>query len=528
MKNEHNSNDNFIIEPERRIPIYKKVDVIVAGSGPGGLGAAISAARNGAETLLVERNSFLGGMATASLQNWYGGPYDIPYGISKEVAQRLDKLGAARYIERGRFPPATTGYPPLTYHISFDPETFKFVASDMVREAGAKTLTNTVAADAIVEDRKVRGIIIENKSGRQAILADVVIDATGDADIAARAGAPIDKLPESGYLMAMIMLFRVGGINYKKIAEYARQHLQDFTPGSGVPPGDFDGTNLASIQGMGGWFSLVKEAREKGDLPRDFRTGWGREGFSIAGVSPANIKNGLGYFDIIHVWKRFPWNAEDIAQAESDGRERIRTFVQFLKKVSGFEDSFLIDIAHSIGLQDSRRIIGDYVLTRKDIYEGRTFEDNAALLSLSWPDVPVTEYDGWIMHPADGSQGDEHYQRQIQGVPYFQAVCGVPFRCLIPKGFDGLLVAGQTISMTYMAHEPGTCRNMVTCMNFGQAAGTAAAIAAKQKIALRQVNIPTLQKTLESQGVVLRKESIDLSEIRRMLELRGIKIGHVA
>jgi hypothetical protein len=279
---------------------------------------------------------------------------------------------------------------------------------------------------------------------------------------------------------------------------------------------------------MGGWFSLIKEAKEKGDLPKDFRSGWGRDGFSVAGVSPANIKSGLGYFDIIHVWKHFPWNAEDVCEAESDARERIRIFVQFLKKVPGFENSFLIDIAHSIGLQDSRRIIGDYVLTREDIYRGRTFEDDIALLSLSWPDVPVTEDDGWIMHPSDGSQGDQKYLKQIEGAAYFQAVAGVPYRCLIPKGFEGLLVAGQTISMTYMAHEPGTCRNMVTCMNYGQAAGTAAAMAVKHGVSLRKVNIPELQKTLESQGVVLNKKAIDLSEIRRMLEIRGFKIGHVA
>jgi hypothetical protein len=241
-----------------------------------------------------------------------------------------------------------------------------------------------------------------------------------------------------------------------------------------------------------------------------------------------NIKNGLGYFDLIHVWKRFPWNAEEITEAEANGRERIRSFVRFLRQVPGFENSFLIDTAHSIGLQDSRRIIGEHMLTRQDIYNGRTFEDDIALLSLSWPDVPVTEYDGWIMHPSDGSQGDERYQRQIEGVPYFQAVAGVPYRCLIPKGFDRLLVAGQTISMTYMAHEPGTCRNMVTCMNYGQAAGTAAALAVKQGISPREIDVPALQKILRSQGVVLDKKAIDLSEIRRMLELRGIKIGHVA
>ena len=518
----------FVRETERNIPVYKKVDVLVAGSGSAGLGATVAAARNGADVLLVERHSFLGGMSTASMQVWFGGPTEIMSGIPKEVAQRLDALGAARYIERGRFQPAASGISPLTYHISFDPETWKYLASDMVRQAGAKVLTNTWAVDAIVENQVVKGIIIENKSGRQAILADVVIDASGDADIAARAGAPMDKLPKTGNLMAMVMLFRIGGVNYQRIAQYARENPDDFFPGSGVPPGDFDGVNQASIEGIGGWISQVRAAREKGILPPDWRSGWGREGFSICGVSPYAIKNGLAYFDLIHLWKRFPWNAEDVCESEYEGRERIRTFVNFLKTVPGFEQSFLIDTATSIGIQDSRRIIGDYVFSREDLRQGRTFDDTISLHTLTWPDVPVTEDEGWIMHPSDSSQGDDKYKKKVKDVPFFQVIFGIPYRCLIPQKIDRLLVAGQTISMTYMAHEPGPCRGMVACMAWGQAAGTAAAIAAKQGISPRQVDILTLRKTLESQGVVLDKSTIDLTEARKMAELRGAKITHVA
>jgi hypothetical protein len=522
------ANASFITEAKRRNPVYKKVGVVVAGSGAGGVGAAIASARNGADTMLVERHSFLGGMATASMQTWFGGPFDIPNGISKEVMQRLDKIGAGRYIERGRFQPAAKGLSPLTYHMSFDPESYKYLLSDMVREAGAKVITNTWVVDTIVENKVVKGVVIENKSGRQAILADVVIDATGDADVAFRAGAQMDTLPKSGLLMSMIMLFRVGGVNYKRIAEYARQHPEDFSKGTGVPPGDFDGSNLASIQGMGGWYSFVEEAKKTGLLPHDFKSGWGNEGFSISGVSPFAIKHGICYFDIFHVWKRFPWNAEDIFLAEADARERIRVFVNFLMTVPGFEDSFLIDIASNIGLQDSRRIVGEYMLTRKDEYEGRTFEDQVALLSINWADVPVTEYDGWIMHPADGSQEDERYKKTIKDATWFSSVFGFPHRCLIPKGYDGILVAGQTVGMTYMAHEPGTCRNMTTCMNFGQAAGTAAAIASKQGISPRKVDIPTLKKTLENQGVVLDKKAVDMNETWKLTESRGRKIGHIA
>ncbi len=519
--------DNFVKEAARNTPVCEKVGVLVAGSGSAGLAATVAAARNGANVLLVERNSFLGGQAAASYQVWFGGGTDILTGFAKEFAERLDDIGAAKLLERYRTQTPETGIQPLSYHISVDPEEWKNVAFDMVEEAGAKILTNTWVVDAIVEGEEVKGVIIENKSGRQAILADIVIDATGDADIAARAGVPMDKLPKSGYLMSMVMLFRLGGVNYKRIADYAREHPDDFNPGSGVPPGDFDGMNMASIQGMGGWMSVVKEAKRRGDLPIDWRSGWGRDGFGICGVSPSAIERGICYFDLIHIFKRFPWNAEDVCQAELEGRKRIRTFVKFLKTVPGFESSYLIDIAHSIGLQDSRRIIGDYVLTRKDIYEGRTFDDDICLITITWPDVPVSEDEGWIMHPSDGSQGDETYQRQIREITYFQTVFGVPYRCLIPKNVDRLLIAGQTISMTYMAHEPGPCRGMVPCMHWGQAAGTAAAIAVRQRVSPRKVDIATLRRTLERQGVNLRKEVIDLSEVRKNIERRGAKISRI-
>ena len=230
---------------------------------------------------------------------------------------------------------------------------------------------------------------------------------------------------------------------------------------------------------------------------------------------------------MIHVFKRFPWDAEGVCAAEQEGRKRVREFVKFLKTVPGFEKSYLIDMPQSIGLQDSRRIIGDYVLTRKDIHEGRTFEDDICLITLTWPDVEVSEDEGWIMHPSDGSQGNKTYQQQVKDIQYFQSVFGVPYRCLIPKNIEGLLVAGQTISMTYMAHEPGPCRGMVPCMHWGQAAGTAAALAVKQGITPRQVDTTALRKTLEKQGVNLRKDAIDLNEVRENIKRRGAKISRI-
>ena len=519
---------DFVREPERRIPVYKRVGVLVCGSGSAGLPAAVCAARNGADVLLVERNSFLGGESTAAYQNWFGGPTDILTGFAKEYAERLDERGAARLLKRYKTQTAATGIQPLTYHISIEPEEWKYLAADMVKEAGARVLTNTWVADAIVENREVKGVIIENKSGRQAILADVVIDATGDADIAARAGAPIDRLPKIGYLIAMIPGFRVGGINYQKIAEYVKKHPEDFR---GLPSDfNFDGENMATVQGLSGWSSIVEEGRKRGEFPDDLQ-GMGLQ------IYPAAIKRGIGYFIGAHLsssikeGKRFPWIAEDVMRAELDGRNRARKFVEFLKKrVPGFESCFLIDVSPHVGAQDSRRIIGEYVLTRKDEYEGRTFDDDIALITITWPDIRVSEAedDGWMMHPVVETM-DSAWREGMRG-PRFQVIFGIPYRCLIPKGYDGILVAGQTISMTYMAHEPGPCRGMVPCMHWGQAAGTAAAIASKQRISPRQVDIATLRKTLESQGVNLRKDVIDLSEVNKRLEFAdpNAKISHKA
>jgi hypothetical protein len=392
----------------------------------------------------------------------------------------------------------------------------------LLDEAGVKVITNTMAVDAIVENHVVKGVIIENKSGRQAIMADVVIDATGDADIATRAGAAIDKLPKGEYLIAMIPAFRVGGINYKAVAEYARQHPEEFRPGNGVPPGDFDNENMASIQGISGWSSIINQGKKSGEFPADL------PGVNLQ-INPGAIKNGIGYIIGSHLsssikdGKRYPWVAEDVTKVEREGRERARKVTEFLKKrVPGFESCFLIDCSPSVGPQDSRRIIGEYVLTRKDVREGKIFPDDIALITLPGPDLPVTEDSGWGMHLVVEEMGDTW--RKAFSAPRFQTIFGIPYRCLIPKGFDGILVAGQTVSMTYMAHEPGPCRGMIPCMHWGQAAGTAAAIASLQKISPRHVDIPTLRKTLESQGVNLRKEAIDLSDVLKRYEGPGSEV----
>ncbi len=323
----------------------------------------------------------------------------------------------------------------------------------------------------------------------------------------------------------MIPGFRLGGLNYPKIAEYARQHPEDFRPGAGVPPGEFGGDNMASIQGLAGWYSLIEEGKKKGEFPEDLPS------INLQ-MNPQQIKRGITYIVGAHLSSfkkdgpRFPWNPEDVQTVQNEARKRAQKLVAFLqKRVPGFESCYLLDISTSVGPQDSRRRIGEYVLTRKDEYEGRVFDDTIALITITWPDVPVTEDGGWGMHIL-AEEMNEEWRKPLNG-PRFQTVFGVPYRSLIPQGFDGILVAGQTISMTYMAHEPGPCRGMIPIMHWGQAAGTAAAIASQQRISPRQVDAALLRKTLESQGANLRKDAIDLSDVMKRFEGK-VAISHKA
>jgi hypothetical protein len=331
----------------------------------------------------------------------------------------------------------------------------------------------------------------------------------------------------------MVPGIRVGGINFRRIVEYAREHPEDFAPGLGVPPGDFDGENMASVQGITGWYSLVKKGIQNGDFPSDLVSPIGRS-TPIPSVSlqinPLLIKRGIAYLIGAHLSQSFrggilyPWNAEDVTIAQNQALKRARLLVSFLQKhIPGFENCYLLDVSPTVGPQDTRRIVGEYMLTREDIRQSRTFHDEVCLVAMLWPDVPVIEYSGWMMH-APIEENVSKWLEVFLNTPRFETVFGVPYRCLIPKGFDGILVAGQTISMTYMAHEPGPCRGMPFCMQTGQAAGTAAAIAVKQKTSLKEVDPSTLRSTLESQGVNLRRDLVDLSEHRKRVESRGMKI----
>ena len=211
----------LVREAPRETSVVREVDVLVCGGGQSGIGAAIGAARGGAKTLLVERNAWLGGPATAALMNTWNVPVDKMTGIAKEVALSLHQKGAG-IISGPTFP--------------FDPETYKGLAVDLIEQAGAEILTYTWVVDPIMENKRIRGVMVQNKSGRQAILAKVVVDTTGDADIACAAGAEYVKGRESdGKMRPMSVLFRIGGVDVAQAVKYCRTNPQNFTAAAGLP-----------------------------------------------------------------------------------------------------------------------------------------------------------------------------------------------------------------------------------------------------------------------------------------------------
>lgn len=492
---ESNCEHDIVREPERSTPVYEKVNVAVIGGGPSGVAASIAAARNGANVLLVERTAAPGGTGATAFVSEFHSSQNFG-GIYGEILERLKvKRGVAANIRNEQF------------EVSYDPELLRFVFIELLEEAGASVLLHTWAVDTIVEESVVKGVLIENKSGRQAILADVVIDASGDADIAARAGAAMQPYVEP---QPMTMIFRMGGVDYDVIEEYARAHPDDFRAMWGIPPNDIDGSKVVHVSG---WNSFIERAKAEGILP-----GYFGNFFSIYGITPAYRKNSIGMIYATRVLYRDPFEGKDLSDAEIEGRKQVRECLPFFQTIPGFQHAFLIDVAPSIGVRDSRRILGDYTLTRDDMFGNVVFEDNILLSVHRGPNVR-----GWRMHPADGSEGSRDHDRVTGNETAIHVlVHGVPYRALLPRGLERLLVAGKTISMEYEAH--ARCRDQPECMGFGEAAGVGAAIATRQEITPREVDGRHLRALLMEEGA-MNRENVDVEKAKEELVARGREVA---
>jgi hypothetical protein len=409
-------------------------EVIVAGGGTAGIAAAVAAARNGVDTILIERYGFLGGTMTAGLVNpfmtFHAGGEQIIKGVFQEIIDRLKDLD---------------GYDEETK--AFDTEAMKLVADRMVKEAGVKLLLHTYITDVLVtREGAVRGVEVRNKSGRQVLLGKVTVDATGDGDVAVMAGAPYEKgRREDGLTQPMTLNFRLGGVDVER-----------------MPPRE-------EIN------RLFEEAKAKGEIsiPREnvlfFPT----------------TRRGEIHFNTTRVVKADGTKAEDLTYAEIEGRRQMAELIEFLRRrVPGFENAYLLMSGVQIGVRETRRIIGEYILTGDDIVEARKFED--AIARGSYPiDIHSPTGEGTVI------------KRLPLGESY-----DVPYRCLVPKKVDNLLVAGRCISSTHEAQ--AAIRVIPIVVAIGQAAGTTAALSVKHNVPPRELDVRLLQKTLRKQGAVLR------------------------
>lgn len=454
-----------IHEPGRDIPVFDKVDVVVAGGGPAGLGAAIAAARGGASTIIVERLSFLGGVATAAPMPILNVPLETLSGISHELFSRLVAEGGAT---AGRV-------------VNFDPEMLKEVALDMATQAGVKMLFYTWVVAPIKDGQSIRGIIVENKSGRQAILASTVIDCTGDADVAARMGVPFVKGRESdGKMRPVTTLFRMGNVDVRKVVDYSRAHPEEFTADPNKNVLDLD-QNVVRIEGF---YDTVKRARENGELDKNIHY------LRMEGVE---VDRGIVFINNVRVYNIDGTNGADLSKAEIEARRQMRQLAAFIVKyIPGCEHAFVIDSAVSIGVRETRRIRGDYLLTAEDCFDRKQFEDGIALLHRR-------VVAGHEIHSPDGGEGSEHDStRTMVGEEH---AFEIPYRSLLPKDAEGLLVAGRSISGTHDAD--AWFRGIYSCIHMGQGAGTAAALAVQSRVSPRQIDIQALRQRLAAQGVDL-------------------------
>ncbi len=444
------------------IPVVANVDVLVAGGGPGGFGAAVAAARAGANTLLIERWAALGGVASMAQMAIYLIPTKYLSGLTKEHFDLMLGNGDA--------------WGGTICH--FDTEAYKECAFQMTTKAGVKHLLYTWVVDTIMDGNHIKGVIVANKGGLQAILAKVVIDATGDADVAFRAGVPCNKGREKdGKLRPVTNMMRLGNLDFKKIVEYCKTHPEHFTHDPSFQVLELENELLR----VSGYFNECTAAKERGELDKDLH---------YIRFEGTNVKRGTTYVNASRVYDHDCTDPWQLTEAELIARAQNRQLFKLIRTFPGCEDAWMIDQGPVMGVRETRRTVGEYVFDEKDVAERRTFEDNIARVWRRWQP-------GADMHGPDrneGLQGDIlSHGKEIEVLPVH-----IPYRCLVPLKVDGLLTAGRILSVTYLGET--FTRAMYICTVVGQASGTAAAIAADKGILPRHIDVNELQKKLLAQG----------------------------
>lgn len=454
-----------IMEKPRSIPVLEKAQVLVVGGGPSGIAAALASARSGADTLLLEQYGCFGGVITQvgiEAVAWYRheGKVNEAGGILREMEDTALRMGAS--VKECQ-----------SDSQALDPEMFKYVCDQMLQQASVRLLLDIYAVAAIVEDGLIRGVITESKSGRTAILADRVIDCTGDGDIMHLAGALYKKASRQD-LMSVTELFSCRGVNTEQFTRYVQNDLKPTYR-------DWGGECWAQ-QSTGKEENLFSpylekpfvEARKRGDLVIDDPS------TSIGGTwSTITPEGEVTQLNLVFMRNIDCTDVRDTTKAHLNGRRYCIEALRILREqVPGLQNARLRNFGMALGTRESHLLDGRYTLTKEDVFNQARFEDSIAI----FPEF--IDVRGYLVLPTTGR--------------YYQ----IPYRALVPKNVDNLLVAGRCISGEPIAHT--SFRNMSCCMATGQAAGTAAALSVQSHTTTADVHIPTLQQMLEAQGVRLR------------------------
>ncbi|MEU6423504.1 FAD-dependent oxidoreductase [Streptomyces spiralis] len=418
-------------------PVVQRSDVIVVGGGPAGVSAAVAAARTGAEVTLLERYSALGGLASGGmvlvLDDMINGNEITVTGIVDEYVERMAKLGLAVYPppEDRYSSPETwarwgrwgafdfhshTNPKPICYAVAFDPDGWKRVSNDLIRESGVNLRLHSWFSRPVVQDGAVKGVVCETKAGPQAVMGDVVVDTTGDIDVASRAGA---SYTQDNYLVTLV--FRLGGVDTAAAERFEQEN-----------PREARAVNRKIKRMLGGAWELW----------------WLKT--PVPGVVWCNCPHMTGFDGT---------DPRSLTEAEFEARARIGAVLDHIKSdLPGFDNAYLLDVAEQMGVRQTRLLQGEYVVTKDDITSRRHFTDSVA-------------------------RGRDYY---------------TPYRALLPRGVDQLLVAGRHYSATPEAQR--ISREIPPCMAMGQAAGIAAATAVEQGVPVRDIDPAVIQHRMREQG----------------------------
>ncbi len=453
----------YIEEPARSIPVRDEVDVLVVGGGPAGLMAAQAAALvEGTRVMLIENRGSLGGNMTQGLPL---------LGFLGRKGNEVIKGLPLRFVERLRERGQATHHRACPLHVSLtmiDPEGTKRLAWEIMEECGVKVLMYVMCVDTIVEDGRVKGVIVESKKGREAILAKCVVDCSGDGDVAYRAGAPMAYGNDKGIAQPPTLMFSMRGVDSRKLRDAVADHPDiydiDFIPNEFFRADD----NCTMV----GFRNQIRQAREQGyKLPVErtiFMTGMAPDEWW---VNMSRV-NGVDSTD-----------PEQYTRGEEICIKQNAEIVRYLKAfIPGFENAYVDRVAPFMGIRESRRIVGEYILTEQDIFDCARFPDA----------IGVASYPVDLHHPVGGDCT----------LMWCPDCYDIPYRCLVPQKIDGLLCAGRNISATHLAL--ASVRVMGPAMCLGEAAGKAAALCVKDGVQPRALNVQKLQKALREEGVYFR------------------------